>query len=89
MLLFQGIGAHVPQFIADPLLDVVLPLWSGADLPPWWVSGRFARNLVGLLMPGRLAQLPERWQGLQFAPLVVAQILAILGASRLTRRPPR
>ncbi|AGA25924.1 hypothetical protein Sinac_1545 [Singulisphaera acidiphila DSM 18658] len=88
MLLFQGIGAHVPQFIADPLLDVVLPLWSGADLPPWWVSGRFARNLVGLLMPGRLAQLPERWQGLQFAPLVVAQILAILGASRLTRRPP-
>lgn len=85
MLLFQGIGAHIPQFVADPLLEVVLPLWSGAELPPWWVSGRFARNMVSVLVPGLLAELPVRWQGLQFVPLVVAQTAAILGASRLIR----
>ncbi|SIO67557.1 hypothetical protein SAMN05444166_8389 [Singulisphaera sp. GP187] len=89
MLLFQGIGAHVPQFIADPLLDVVLPLWSGSPLPAWWVSGRFARNLVSLLIPGPLAQLPERWQGLQFVPLVAAQLIVIGAASRWIRRVPR
>jgi hypothetical protein len=87
MLLFQGIGAHVPQFIANPLVDVVLPLWRGAPLPEWWVNGRFARNLVGLLLPDKLAQLPEGWQGIQFVPLVVAQVVAIALASRLVTIP--
>lgn len=88
MLLFQGIGARVPQFVADPLFDVVLPLWSGAKLPPWWVSGRFATNLVGLLIPGPLSHFPERWQGvLQFGPLAIVQFIAILAASRIMDRP--
>lgn len=85
MFLFQGIGAHVPQFVADPLRDVVLPLWSGADLPGWWVNERFARNLVGRLLPETVAQLPDPWQGIQFIPLVVAQVIAIAWACRCTR----
>ena len=67
MLLFQGVGARIPHFVADPLFEVVLPLWRGAELPPWWTGERldfgderrrFARNLVSLAFEQRLSSLP-------------------------------
>lgn len=86
MLLFQGVGARIPHFVADPLFDVVLPLWRGADLPAWWVGERtvygdeprrFARNLVGLLCEQRLAAWPRGWLAIQFLPLVLIQSLGL------------
>ena len=29
MLLFQGVGARIPQDIPDPLVQAVWPLWRG------------------------------------------------------------
>ena len=34
ILLFVGVGARLPQFIADPLRDAVWPLWRGDPVPP-------------------------------------------------------
>jgi len=53
LLLFQGVGARVPDGIDRPLVDGVWPLWRGdVPLPPWAFGNRFARNLVGLARPG-------------------------------------
>lgn len=86
MLLFQGVGARIPQFVADPLFGAVLPLWRGDALPGWWVNDRFARNLVRWLVPDAVGRLPLPWRGLQFVPLVVAQVAAIVLACRCVRR---
>ena len=77
ILLFQGVGARIPQDIPDPLRQVVWPLWRGDPVPRWATDGRFTRNLVGRLCPATVARLPERWRWLQFVPLLVFQALAI------------
>jgi hypothetical protein len=76
-LLFQGVGARLPQYISDPLFDAVWPLWSGAPLPPWWVGSRFTRNLAAQAFPDFVRALSAGWQWVQFGPLVVIQALAI------------
>lgn len=87
MLLFQGVGARLPQDVADPLVEVVWPLWSGrADLPGWWTGERFARNPANLLAGAWLDGLPVPWRWIQFAPLVVFQALGI--AWLMTRSGP-
>ncbi len=74
MLLFQGVGARLPQDVADPLVEIVWPLWSGlAQLPGWWTGDRFARNLTSLYAGERLESLPAVWQWVQFLPLVAFQ----------------
>ncbi len=35
MLGFLGVGARVPQFYLDPLVEVVWPLWRGESVPHW------------------------------------------------------
>jgi hypothetical protein len=92
MLLFQGVGARIPNPIEDPLLDAVLPLWRGDPLPGWATGGRFTRNIVGLLYGQALGQLPQGRLWMQFLPLIAAQALAIaamvLSLGRADR-PPR
>ena len=73
MLLFQGVGARIPNPIEDPLLDAVLPLWRGDPLPGWATGGRFTRNVVGLLFPRDVDRLPPGRLWVQFLPLVAAQ----------------
>jgi hypothetical protein len=83
MLLFQGVGARVPQDVRAPLTDLVWPLWSGTStLPRWWTGQRFSTNLVSLLASRELARLPGSWQWLQFVPLLTIQAI---GASTILR----
>jgi hypothetical protein len=83
MLLYQGVGARIPQSEPDPL-GVVCALWKGqSPLPWWWVGDRFCRNLVSQAAPEGIARLAPRWQFLQFLPLVLAQGLAIVGFWRV------
>jgi len=76
--LFQGVGARIPQDVADPLVEVVWPLWTGrSPLPPWWTGERFTRNLARLgarLLVGRLT---VEWQWVQFLPLVAFQAAGV------------
>jgi hypothetical protein len=83
MLLFQGVGARIPQDVADPLVEVVWPLWTDRSLPPWWTGEQFAKNLGGLAAWRSLRQVPEAWRWIQFAPLVAFQAMFI---ARLLRR---
>jgi hypothetical protein len=87
ILLFQGVGARVPDpqptppgvvnALAHPLTDAVWPIWRG-DRPPGWLFGhRFARNLVSMAWPHWVAERPEGRQWMQFLPLVAFQALAI------------
>ena len=86
MLLFQGVGARIPNPIDDPLLDAVLPLWRGDPLPGWATGGRFTRNAVGLLFPEFLDRLPPGRLWVQFLPLVAVQALAIAAMVLAMRR---
>ena len=79
MLLFQGAGARLPQNLEYPLREVVWPLWQGHSvLPTWWTGGRFTRTIP--------AEIALRWLGdpalglraVQFLPLVLGQLAAIL-----------
>jgi len=86
MLLFQGIGGRIPQFVSDPIPDAVWPLWTTGNPLPWWRYGeRFCCNLVTLTAPDMIARLDPRWRALQFLPLVLAQGLAIIGLGYLSR----
>jgi hypothetical protein len=83
MLMFQAVGARIPPFIGAPLREVVWPIWRGdSPLPDWREGERFCRNLASLFAPAAIANLPLRWQALQFLPLVLAQGLAIVGLAR-------
>ncbi|MFO0951388.1 MAG: phospholipid carrier-dependent glycosyltransferase [Isosphaeraceae bacterium] len=84
MALFVGVGGRVPQFYLDPLMQVVLPLWSGRAVPGW-IGEPFARNLIAWSMPGFGAGLPPAWRGLQFAPLFLAQAVATAALFRALR----
>jgi hypothetical protein len=89
MLLFQGVGARIPQDVADPLVDLVWPLWTGLDpLPRWWTGARFARNLAGLALPLVAGRLLPAWQWLQFAPLVVFQAVGLAYLFAIEDDPP-
>ena len=85
MLMFQGAGGRIPQDIADPLLQAVWPLWNGSPLPWWQFDQRFCRNLTSLAAPRLLAGLSERWQAIQFLPLVLAQGIGMAGLWRFGR----
>jgi hypothetical protein len=85
ILLFQGAGGQVPQFIEDPLREAVLPCWTGAPLPEWTANGRFTRNLVSVIWPGQVASLRPSRHWLQFVPLLLEQAGAI-AVLVLTRR---
>lgn len=83
MLLFQGVGARLPQDVTDPLVEVVLPLWTGrAELPGWWTGERFARNPAGLIAGGWFDQLPAAWRWVQFLPLIVFQAAGAVWLAR-------
>jgi hypothetical protein len=95
--LFVGVGARLPETVNDPLAEVVWPLWRGDPIPAWWAdlqkgqppwSQRFARNLVSIFLPGKVARLSDRWLWLQFVPLVVFQVGAIAVMVRRASRPP-
>ena len=86
MFLFQGVGGRIPADFSDPLLDVVWPLWTGQPLPIWRDGERFSRNLVSVIAPGWIAGLEPAWQCAQFLPLVLVQVLAILGLRWLGSR---
>ncbi len=77
ILLFQEVGARIPQDIPDPLRQAVWPLWRGDPVPRWATAGRFTHNLVEQLCPATGARLPERWRWIQYAPLIVFQAPAI------------
>jgi hypothetical protein len=83
MLLFQGADGRIPHTISDPLIQAVWPLWGGEALPAWRYGERFCRNLLSLIAPGWVARLGPGRQWIQFAPLILAQLLAILGLCRL------
>ncbi len=98
ILLFQGVGARVPNPVenpppgyVDPLLKPletsVVPLWRGDPPPPWVFGQRFARNLVLVARPEWVGGLPASWQWLQFAPLVLFQAGAIAVLFRSLRPP--
>jgi hypothetical protein len=76
-LLFQGVGARLPQDVLDPVREAVWPLWCGKPLPPWWLGARFTRNSFAVAFPDFVRSLSASWQWIQFLPLVVFQTLAI------------
>jgi hypothetical protein len=75
ILMFQAVGARMPQDVQDPLVEVVWPLWRGDAVPMWWTGERFARNLFALVATGVVDSLPPAWSWIQFAPLVVFQAI--------------
>ena len=81
MLLFQSVGGRIPPDYGDPLVQAVWPLWTGrVPLPIWrYDNERFCRNLTSLIAPGWIDRLPASWQFMQFLPLVLLQVVAILG----------
>jgi hypothetical protein len=91
MLLFVSIGGRIRQEIDDPLLQVVLPHWTGRPLQPWELNvgaSRFATNLVSLLLGNQIERLRASWQWVQVIPLVLAQGIAITAMLRLCRPWP-
>ncbi len=76
MLLFVGVGGRVAQDIEDPLREFV---WPG------WRSGSLTRNLAGVLAPGAIRKLTPGWRWAQFAPLILAQGVAIALMARSIR----
>lgn len=89
MLQFEAIGARVPDAIARPWLDAVLPLWRGDRPLPGFVFGnRYARNLFTLASPDLLKRLPV-WAGwVTLLPLVGFQVLMVAGLVHFTRIRP-
>jgi len=83
MLLFQGVDGRITHAIGDPFAQAVWPLWTGQPLPEWWIGERYCRSLVAMSAPSWVARLRPAWQSVQFLPLVLAQVLAIMGLCRL------
>jgi hypothetical protein len=93
MLAFQGAGGRIPHFVNDPFVEVVVPLWQGKPLPPWWTGERidstvererYERNLVNLWAGDAIRKRPAAWQAVQFLPLVLVQGLGILAIMALS-----
>jgi hypothetical protein len=86
ILLFQGVGARIPQDVDAPLRAIVWPLWTGRAAPPtWWTGQRFTASVVALLARDWEQRLRASRQAVQFLPLVVAQLLAIVAIYWTTR----
>lgn len=78
MVLFQGVGGRVPHVYEDPLIQTVWPLWRGdSPLSPWRMGDRFSNNVFALAAGNAIMGIRPSWQWLQFAPLVLAQTMAI------------
>jgi hypothetical protein len=79
IFLFQGVGARVPQDVHAPLRALVWPIWTGRGmLPTWWTGQRFAATVGQVLANDWEQRLLASRQALQFLPLVVGQVLAIV-----------
>ncbi len=78
ILLFEAVGARVPDAVARPLVEGVWPLWRGDRPLPGWVFGhRYARNLVSLAFPEAINNLPS-WAGwITLLPLFAGQVLFV------------
>jgi hypothetical protein len=86
MLLYQGVGARLPQDVPAPLRVIVWPLWTGnTDVPRWWTGERFTRTATAVLTTDWVKNLPEGRQWLQFLPLVLCQLVALLAIARTAR----
>jgi 4-amino-4-deoxy-L-arabinose transferase-like glycosyltransferase len=101
MLLFQGADGRIPHEgvdargrtgpLAEPLAQQVWPLWTGRDPTPGWRFGeQFTRNMVSVRASSWLDRLAPRRRFVQFLPLILGQILAIVvlwrhGATRAVR----
>ena len=88
MLLFQGVGARMPQDVYDPLVEVVLPLWRGEPVPLWWTGERFARNLAALAAPGVFSGTSPAWAWVRFLPLVAFQAFGAVALAWFARSEP-
>jgi hypothetical protein len=88
MLLFLGVGARVPQEVADPLVQVVWPSWRGSPLPPWAEGRRFTRTAAEVLAPGWVRSLGPRQAWRVFPPLVGFQTIAVAGLMLILRPKP-
>ena len=80
MLLFQGAGGGVPQYVEDPI-GAVWSIWRGDPLPAWRYGRRFERTIVAWIWPGAVEGLPPRLRWVQFLPLVAFQVIAVGGMS--------
>ncbi|MGO9466903.1 MAG: hypothetical protein ACLQVF_22395 [Isosphaeraceae bacterium] len=79
MLLFQAVGARVPDGYGDPLRQTVWPMWSGqSPLHGWQFGERFCTNLLSLVAEPMILKLPPSWQWSQFIPFLIIQALAIV-----------
>ena len=89
MLLFVGVGGQLPQYVGDPLTEVVWPLWTGRPLPPFREGHRFTITIAEVLAPGWVDGLGADRGWLQFVPIVASQAVAIaaLMASLSRGRP--
>ncbi|MGO9598528.1 MAG: hypothetical protein ACLP7Q_11115 [Isosphaeraceae bacterium] len=87
MLLFQGVGARVPQDVPAPLRAIVWPLWTGSTtVPRWWTGDRFTRTMMAVLAADWVKNLPESRQWRQFLPLILGQLAALFATARMTRK---
>ena len=93
MLLFQGAGGRIPdkegdhrghhRLLNEPLAEQVWPLWTGKDPHPYWqFHEQFCQNLVSLRLSDHLNRLAPRWRFVQFLPLILAQVLAVVALWR-------
>lgn len=89
ILLFQGVGAQLPQDLTDPITQIVLPHWLGEPVAPWWIGGRFTRTIVSEGWPEWVSRLDAGSQWVQFVPLVAGQVVALLALMAVLRRGPR
>lgn len=76
MLMFVAVGARIPQYYLDPLVEVVLPLWRGETVVNW-PGEPFARTVFSLI-PGMRSRFHAEYRGFAFMPLVIAQVLAMM-----------
>jgi len=90
ILMFQAIGARVPDWIARPLVDAVWPVFRGDRPLPGWLDGnRYARTLASVARPDLVKKLPA-WAGwARLAPLVLFQLISIGLMLRFIAEVPR
>ena len=88
ILMFVAVGGRIPETVADPFSEIVLPLWSGGPIPRGWIGGRFARDLASIGAPEIVSGLGPKWAWAQFLPLLGFQALMIAGMLT-SLRPPR
>jgi hypothetical protein len=87
MLLYQGVGARIPQDVPTPLRSIVWPLWTGSmSVSRWWTGDRFTRTVAAVLAPDWVQSLPEGQKWRQFVPLVLCQLATLFLIAWMTRR---